>query len=87
MKHRITTARLHPVHPGVYAVGRRTALRSGDRTLHHRIPVTTPFATLVDLAARLGESELEAVINEADKLSLINPESLRARRRDRIGGR
>jgi hypothetical protein len=47
-------------------------------TVHRSIPVTTPVATLVDLAARLPRNELEAAVNEADKLGLIDPEALRA---------
>lgn len=41
------------------------------------IPVTTPACTLADLATRLTDAQLEAAINEADKRSLIDPESLR----------
>jgi very-short-patch-repair endonuclease len=41
------------------------------------IPVTTPICTLIDLAALLGPRDLEAAVNEADKLDLIDPESLR----------
>jgi very-short-patch-repair endonuclease len=33
--------------------------------------------TLIDLATRLGPRQLEAAINAADKLDLIDPESLR----------
>jgi very-short-patch-repair endonuclease len=41
------------------------------------IPVCTVPLLLVQLAARLGRSSVEAAINEADKLDLIDPESLR----------
>jgi very-short-patch-repair endonuclease len=42
------------------------------------IPVTQPICTLVDLAARLPARELEAAVNEADKLDLVAPDRLRA---------
>jgi very-short-patch-repair endonuclease len=42
------------------------------------IPVTTPIDTLIDLATRLSRDQLEAAVNEADKLELTNPEELRA---------
>jgi very-short-patch-repair endonuclease len=42
------------------------------------IPLTTPVATLVDLAARLPIDRLERAVNEADRLDLIDPEELRA---------
>ena len=42
------------------------------------IPLTSPLSTLIDLAARITRKQLEAVINEADKLDLIAPDTLRA---------
>ena len=48
-----------------------------DRTIRHRIPVTTPARTLIDLAAQLESSQLEAAVNEADGLGLIEPDRLR----------
>jgi very-short-patch-repair endonuclease len=50
------------------------------------IPLTTPVATLVDLAARLPIDRLERAVNEADRLDLIDPEELRAAL-DRLSGR
>jgi very-short-patch-repair endonuclease len=44
---------------------------------HDGVPVTTPICTLIDLAALLDVGELEAVVNEADKLDLTDPEELR----------
>ncbi len=41
------------------------------------IPVTRPDLTLVDLATILRGDPLEAAVNEADKLGLIDPEALR----------
>lgn len=135
IRHRIRVGRLHPVHRGVYAVGRpgltlegrfmaavlacgsgaalshasaaalwgiqpprpgalhvsvparRAAERPGvtvrreehlDATVHRGIPVTTPLATLVALATTESEHRLEAAVNEADKLDLVDPETLRA---------
>jgi very-short-patch-repair endonuclease len=137
IEHRLVTGRLHPIRPGVYAVGRREITREAewmaavlgcgraaalshesgaaalgirpdrggvievsvpanlrprqpgvrvhrrasfgraDLALVRNIPVTGPACTLIDLAARLGTDQLEAAINEADKLDLIDPETLR----------
>jgi very-short-patch-repair endonuclease len=66
-------------------IHRRTCLVPRNVTSVHRIPITTPALTLIDLAARLPPSELEAAINEADKLDLISPEDLRARLGDFSG--
>jgi hypothetical protein len=41
------------------------------------IPVTRPVQTLIDLATELKLLRLERAVNEADKLDLIDPESLR----------
>jgi hypothetical protein len=41
------------------------------------IPVTTPVQTLIDLATELKILRLERAVNEADKLDLVDPESLR----------
>ncbi len=54
----------------------RRALTESDLTRHCCIPVTTPACTLIDLAARLGEGELERAISEADKLGLTHPDRL-----------
>jgi hypothetical protein len=58
---------------------RRRSLAPGDRTVHVGIPtpVTTPIRTLVDIATQLGERQLEAAVNEADKRDLAHPEELR----------
>jgi very-short-patch-repair endonuclease len=53
---------------------------------HRGIPVTSPVSTLVDLAARLSRDELEAAINAADRLDLVDPEGLRSSL-DRFGRR
>jgi very-short-patch-repair endonuclease len=50
-----------------------------DVTTHRNISVTTPEATLTDLAAsNLTLDQLEAAINEADKRDLTDPDHLRA---------
>ncbi len=59
------------------------AVSSEDRGLRWRlvdnIPVTGPAVTLVDLASCLPSTgQLEAAVNEADHLDLIDPEALRA---------
>lgn len=41
------------------------------------IPLTSPTCTLVDLAATLPSDELEAAVNAADKLDLVDPDELR----------
>lgn len=59
-------------------VHRRSGLGEEDVTVHHGIPVTTPTATLIDLAATLAAAELERAVNEADKRDLVDPDTLRA---------
>jgi very-short-patch-repair endonuclease len=60
------------------AVHRRNPAALADATTHDRIPVTSPTRTLVDLAATSTPREIEALINQADKLDRIDPEALRA---------
>ncbi len=62
--------------PGVVVHCR--ALEPGEQTSRDEIPVTTVPRTLLDLATTLHRDRLEAAINEADKLDLIDPSSLRA---------
>jgi len=59
-------------------VYRRRELPADDRAVCERIPVTSPARTLIDLASQLRGTELEAAVNAADRLGLIDPESLRA---------
>lgn len=56
----------------------RSILRPGAVTEHERIPVTSVTLVLVDLAARLSERHLEAAVNMADSLDLLDAEQLRA---------
>jgi very-short-patch-repair endonuclease len=59
-------------------VAHRRMLAPGCVTNHDGIPVTTPVQTLIDLATCLSPHELEAAINAADRLELVDPEQLRA---------
>jgi very-short-patch-repair endonuclease len=68
-------------------VHRRSTLPPADRTHRHGIPVTTPTRTLIDLATLLTPAQLEAAINEADKLDRVDPYSLRASLEGRSGQR
>jgi very-short-patch-repair endonuclease len=63
----------------------RRPLPDGDRATRHGIPVTSVVRTLLDLAQRLPRAEMEAVVNEADKLDLVDPERLRAELAERGG--
>ncbi len=58
-------------------VHRRAVLPPAEQTRRRRIPVTSPALTIVDIAPRLSTPGLEAAINEADVLGLINPDQLR----------
>lgn len=68
-------------------VYRRPNLQSRDVTVRDGIPVTTVVPTLIDLATRLGAPALERAVNEADRLDLIDPESLLAALSDYPGQR
>src|SRR3954469_8820100 len=59
-------------------VTHRRVLRERDIARHHGIPVTSVVCTLIDVAPDLTPHELEDAINEADRLGLIDPETLRA---------
>jgi very-short-patch-repair endonuclease len=73
--------------PGIRAHRRHNHEAPGRREVDG-IPVTHPVATLVDLAASGGrgrvaaagipDGQLEAAVNEADHLKLVNPERLRS---------
>lgn len=62
--------------PGITA-HRRTDLRPEHRRQIDGIPVTDPVSTLVDLASCVPDGQLERAINEADRLDLVDPETLR----------
>src|SRR5262249_40011007 len=48
-----------------------------DLAVRDGIPVTGVVLTLIDLATLLGGSRLERAVNQADRLDLIDPGSLR----------
>jgi very-short-patch-repair endonuclease len=56
---------------------RRASFRGLERSSRFGIPVTSPIRTLLDLARSLADSQLEAVVNEADRRGLLDPERLR----------
>jgi len=62
--------------PGI-EIHRRSCLRAEEITRHRGVPVTSPVCTMIDLAARQQRPRMEAAINTADKLDLVDPEELR----------
>lgn len=64
-------------HPGI-VLHRRSGLAERDVIERHRIPVTSPALTIVDLASMVAARALERAITEADRLDLINPDELRS---------
>jgi hypothetical protein len=62
--------------PGII-VHRRQNLTADEVTRRFAIPLTTPVATLVYLASFASLDRLEAAINTADRLDLVDPETLR----------
>ena len=63
----------------------RRSLPGSDVTHCHGVRVTNVVRTLIDLAQRLTERELEVATNEADRLDLVDPERLRAALERRTG--
>jgi very-short-patch-repair endonuclease/predicted transcriptional regulator of viral defense system len=63
--------------PGI-RVHRRADLRAEHRREVDGIPVTDPISTLVDLASCAPEWQVEQAINAADRLGLVDSETLRA---------
>jgi very-short-patch-repair endonuclease len=55
----------------------RPSLDARSITRRRGIPVTDPVQTLIDLATELHPLRLERAVNEADKLDLVDPETLR----------
>jgi very-short-patch-repair endonuclease len=66
-------------------VTHRRVLAVADVSRHRGIPVTTPVRTLLDIATRLPARALEVAVNEADKLDLVDPETLRTELEPRGG--
>jgi very-short-patch-repair endonuclease len=61
----------------VFTVHRRRPEVLADATTRDRIPVTSPLRALVDLAVGARSPDIERLVNQADKLDLIDPETLR----------
>lgn len=59
-------------------VHRRLEMSATERRHVDGIPVTDLVTTLVDIASCATEGQLERAVNEADRLDLIDPETLRA---------
>jgi hypothetical protein len=55
----------------------RPALGASSFVVRFGIPVTHPIQTLIDVATELKPLRLERAVNEADKLDLVDPETLR----------
>ena len=70
--------------PGIKA-RRRPSLPSQSLVRRFEIPVTNPVQTLIDLATELKPLRLERSVNEADKLDLVDPETLRLALDDHAG--
>ncbi len=64
-------------HGGI-RVRRRPSLPSRDTGALRRIPITSPVRTVIDLATELPNKLLARTVNEADKLDVIDVETLRA---------
>jgi very-short-patch-repair endonuclease len=58
-------------------VRRRPTLAERDAVEHEGVPVTGVVQTLVDLAATSKPRRVERAVNEADRLNLIDPPTLR----------
>jgi very-short-patch-repair endonuclease len=63
--------------PGI-RVHRRSDLDTEHRREVSGIPLTDPTSTLVDFASCAPEWQVEHAINDADRLDLVDPETLRA---------
>lgn len=64
----------------------RRTLQPSEITTHDRIPTTTPVIALMDLASQVTPPDLDRAIGDADKINLIDPETLR-RALDELAGR
>lgn len=64
---------------------RRPSLHRGDITARLSIPLTQPVRTFLDLTTVAGPKTIERAINEADKLGVIDADSLRRALDDRPG--
>lgn len=73
----VGVTRAHLVGPPDLRVRRRLSLRSQDVGHLQRIPITSPVRTMLDLATVVGPKSLARAVNEADKLEVIDVETLR----------
>ena len=67
----------HPVGPEEIRVRRRPSLPSQEVGTLHRIPITSPVRTMLDLSTELPTKYLARAVNEADKLEVILADDLR----------
>ncbi|MBM3666397.1 MAG: DUF559 domain-containing protein [Actinobacteria bacterium] len=72
----VTVAASRNPRPAGVAVHRRL-LDPGGFALHDGIPVTGPLMTLIDLASVLERRWLEAAVNAADRVDLLDPDAIR----------
>jgi predicted transcriptional regulator of viral defense system len=72
LKVHVTTPRACTVRHDNLVVHQRTAALKDETTTVRSIPVTQPLFTVIDLATQIGERDLEAAMNEADRLGLID---------------
>jgi hypothetical protein len=70
--------------PGL-RIHRRPSLQGRDVTAEYGIPVTTPVQTLIDMTLGLDRTDIERMINEADKYNLVTPPELRRALDERQG--
>jgi very-short-patch-repair endonuclease len=74
----VTVRRKAEIHRDGLKVRARPSLDAKSVVVRFGIPVTHPVQTLIDLATELKPLRLERAVNEADKLDLVDPETLRA---------
>jgi very-short-patch-repair endonuclease len=65
-----------PRHRPGTQVYRRPSLRGSDVTTEDGIPITIPVLTVIDLARILDRGGLERTVNEADRIGLVDPDTL-----------
>lgn len=73
----ISARRHHKVRRIGLRVHDRAGLWNRDVAAHRGIPVTSPVRTFLDLATVTGPKTIERAINDADKLDVIDADSLR----------
>jgi len=73
----VTVRRRREIHRAGLKVRMRPKLPEASVIRRFGIPVTNPVQTLIDLATELKILQVERAVNEADKLDLVDPETLR----------